>query len=65
MPFSQKHKHICICEDYVFKKMKIGIRTYKDAKKRKPSKNKRGSKPKTNIQVDKRYKVKEKFNSII
>ena len=33
MTFSQKHKHIHNCEDFVFKKMKIGIRNYKEAKK--------------------------------
>lgn len=65
MTFSQKHKHIHNCEDFVFKKMKTGIRNYKEAKKRKPSKNKRCSKPKTDIQRDKNYSVKEKYQIII
>lgn len=65
MTFSQKHKHICNCEDYVFKKMKIGIRTYKDAKKRKPSKDKRCSKPKTKVQVEKSFILREKFYLVI
>lgn len=65
MAFSKKHKHICNCDDFSFKKMKVGIRTYKDAKKRKPSKNKRCSKPKTNVQVEKRFITTEKFYLVI
>ena len=65
MTISQKHKHICNSDDYIFKKMKIGIRTYKQAKKRKPSKNKRCSKPKTNVQIEKNYMLKEKYYLVI
>ena len=65
MYISQKHKHICNSEYYIFKKMKIGIRTYKDAKKRKPSKNKRCSKPKTHFQTEKNFMIKEKYKLVI
>ena len=65
MTFSQKHKHICNCEDYGFKKMKVGIRTYKDAKKRKPSKNKRCSKPKTDVQAEKRFIMRDMLHLVI
>ena len=51
MYFSQKPKIIQNCDDYNFKKMNLGPRTFKEAKKRKKSKNKRCSKPKTKIQV--------------
>jgi len=64
-PSKHKHKHICNTEEYIFKKMKVGIRTYKEAKKRKPSKNKRCSKPKTNIQIEKCFMVKEKYNLVM
>tara|TARA_B100000925_G_C21592553_1_gene296911 strand:+ start:141 stop:341 length:201 start_codon:yes stop_codon:yes gene_type:complete len=65
MSLSQKHKHICNSDEYIFKKMKIGIRTYKQAKKRKPSKNKRCSKPKTKVQVEKSFTIEEKYYLVI
>jgi len=45
--------------------MNLGPRTFKEAKKRKKSKNKRCSKPKTKIQVDKSFTMKEKFYLVI
>jgi len=65
MQNSQKPKIIQFCEDYNFKKMNLGPRTFKEAKKRKKSKNKRCSKPKTKIQVDKSFTMKEKFYLVI
>jgi len=65
MQFSKKHKLIHLYENYNFKKMNMGPRTFKDAKKRKKSKNKRCSKPKTNVQVEKSFKMKEKFYLVI
>ena len=65
MQTSQKPKIIQNCEDYNFKKMNLGPRTFKDAKKRKKSKNKRCSKPKTKVQVDKSFTMKEKYYLVI
>ena len=65
MQFSQKPKIIQNCEDYTFKKMNLGPRTFKEAKKRKKSKNKRCSKPKTKAQVDKSFTMKEKYYLLI
>lgn len=65
MQNSQKPKIIQSCEDYNFKKMNLGPRTFKDAKKRKKSKNKRCSKPKTKVQVDKNFIMKEKYYLVI
>ena len=65
MQFSQKPKIIQTCDTYNFKKMNLGPRTFKDAKKRKKSKNKRGSKPKTKVQVEKNLTMKEKYYLVI
>ena len=65
MYYSHKPKMIQNCEEYNFKKMNLGPRTFKDAKKRKKSKNKRCSKPKTKVQVDKIHTMKEKFYLVI
>jgi hypothetical protein len=45
--------------------MNLGPRTFKDAKKRKKSKNKRDSKPKTKVQVEKNLTMKEKYYLVI
>lgn len=47
------------------KKMKITPNTFKESKERKPSKNKRTSKPKTKIQVSKSTSQEEKFMSMV
>lgn len=55
------------CDDFYFiiDKVDHGPRTYKQAKKRKPSKNKRSSKPKTYIQKDKKNSYCEKLIFIL
>ena len=65
MYFSQKPKIIQNCDDYNFKKMNLGPRTFKEAKKRKKSKNKRCSKPKTKAQVEKSFTMKEKYYLVL
>ncbi len=47
------------------KKMKIGPMTFKESKERRPSKNKRDSKPKTDIQVSKGSSQGDKFMELI
>lgn len=64
MQFSKKHNIIQVFDDYNFKKMNMGPRTFKDAKKRKKSKNKRCSKPLTDIQKEKSFKMKERFSQL-
>ena len=44
--------------------MNMGPRTFKEAKKRKKSKNKRCSKPLTEIQKEKSFKMKERFSQL-